>query len=121
MAASITKVAIPATGTYTVDPATTTVAFNTRRVFGLGPVKGVFALRSGSLDVAEPLNASRVSVSVDAASFATGNPKRDSQVRSADFLDVQDHPEIIFASTGLSETAEGWVLRGEITARAVRA
>jgi polyisoprenoid-binding protein YceI len=119
MAASITKVAIPATGTYTVDPATTTVAFNTRRVFGFGPVKGVFALRSGSLDVAEPLNASRVSVSVDAASFATGNPKRDSRVRSADFLAAEDHPEIIFASTGLSETADGWVLRGEITARGV--
>jgi polyisoprenoid-binding protein YceI len=119
MAASITKVTIPATGTYQVDPATTTVAFNTRHLFGLGPVKGTFTLRSGSIAVAEPLPGSRVSVCVAAASFATGNPKRDAQVKSADFLDAENHPEIIFASTGLSQTAEGWVLRGEVTARGV--
>jgi polyisoprenoid-binding protein YceI len=119
MAAATTKVTIPATGTYQLDPASTSIAFNTRHIFGLGPVKGTFALRTGSIHVAEQPTRSRVSVSVDAASFATGNPKRDAQVSSSDFLDVQHHPEIIFASTGLSKTAEGWVLRGEITARGV--
>jgi polyisoprenoid-binding protein YceI len=119
MAGSNRNVTIPASGVYRVDPATTTVAFHTRHIFGLGPVHGSFGLRAASLEVAEPITASRVSASVEAGSFVTGNPKRDAQVRSADFLDAEHHPEIIFVSTGLSQTDQGWVLRGEITARGV--
>jgi polyisoprenoid-binding protein YceI len=32
---------------------------------------------------------------------------------------VVNHPEIVFTSTGFGETAQGWILRGEITARGV--
>jgi polyisoprenoid-binding protein YceI len=119
MAVSTAKVTIPETGFYQVDPAATTVDFTTRHLLGLGPVKGRFTLRSGSIEVAEPLTDSRVSGSVEASSFLTGHPKRDPHVKSADFLDAENHPEIVFASTWLSETDEGWILRGEITARGV--
>jgi polyisoprenoid-binding protein YceI len=119
MSASTSTVVIPATGTYQVDPARTRVAFRTHHMFGLGPVKGRFDLRSGIVVVAVPVSASLVVVAIDAGSFDTGNAKRDERVRSADFLDVENHPEILFTSTGIGETHEGWTLRGEITARGI--
>jgi polyisoprenoid-binding protein YceI len=119
MTESASSVTIPAVGTYQVDPASSAITFKTRHMFGLGPVVGRFDLRSGSVVVAVPVSASLVVAAVEAGSFVTGNPTRDEKVRSADFLDAQKHPEIVFTSTAISETDQGWVLRGEITARGV--
>jgi polyisoprenoid-binding protein YceI len=119
MGVSAGTVIIPETGTYEVDPAGSTIAFSTRHMFGLGPVKGSFTLRSGSVVVADVTTASLVVAAIDAASFTTGNPQRDKHIRSSDFLDAEHHPEIVFTSTGIGETEQGWILRGEITARGV--
>jgi len=72
--------------------------FRSRHLFGLLPVRGIFAIRSGSVDVAEPLSGSSVRVEVDAASFSTGNERRDSEVRSARLLDTLRYPLITFVS-----------------------
>lgn len=119
MGATAGTVVIPETGTYEVDPAGCDITFTTRHMFGLGPVKGRFALRSGSVVVALPITASLVVAAIETASFGTGNPQRDKHIRSGDFLDAKNHPEIVFTSTGIGETEQGWVLRGEITARGV--
>ena len=119
MSGSASTVTIPAAGNYQLDPAQSSITFKTRHLFGLGPVDGRFDLRSGSVVVAVPVSASLVVAAVEAGSFLTGNPVRDEKVRSADFLDAGKHPEIVFTSTAISETDQGWVLRGEITARGV--
>ena len=45
------------------------------------------------LDPDDPERSS-VSVRIDARSIETGEPKRGEHLRSADFLDVEQHPEI---------------------------
>src|SRR5258708_39968274 len=65
-------------------------------MFGLGPVRGTFAIRSGSVDIAEPLADSAIHAEIDTASFSTGNPQRDQTVRSARFLDASRYPVISF-------------------------
>ena len=40
-------VQIPATGTYRIHPASSSVSFTTRHMFGLGAVKGTFGVRFG--------------------------------------------------------------------------
>ena len=85
-------VQIPAAGIYQLDPAASTVTFATRHMFGLAPVKGTFRLVSGQITIADPVTSSTVSAVIDAASFATGNPQRDKDVKSARFLHVRDHP-----------------------------
>ncbi|MCX5384035.1 YceI family protein [Streptomyces sp. NBC_00083] len=102
--------AAPALGHYAIDPAASTVAFTTRHVFGLLPVRGTFALRSGSVDVAEPLGASRVRAEIDAASFTTGSRQRDRAVRSARFLDAGRHPLITFTADRVEATTVAGVL-----------
>jgi polyisoprenoid-binding protein YceI len=42
---------------------------------------------------------SRVEVTIETASIDTGVADRDTHLRSADFLDVENHPTIVFRST----------------------
>ena len=110
-------VSIPPAGTYKLDPAASTVSFGTRHMFGLAGVTGSFKVRSGEIIIADPVTSSTATAIIDAASFATGSAARDKDVKSANFLHVQENPEITFSSTELEESGEGWLLRGQITAR----
>jgi polyisoprenoid-binding protein YceI len=57
---------------------------------------------------------------VDAASFDSANAERDEHVRAADFLDVENHPEIVFRGEGVDQAANGKrALRGTLTVRGV--
>ncbi|GAA4617138.1 hypothetical protein GCM10023195_76360 [Actinoallomurus liliacearum] len=105
----------PRLGRYTIDPNRSSITFRSRHFVGLLPVKGTFAIRSGTIDVAEPLADSNLRVEVDAASFHTGNDQRDAHVRSATFLDTGRHPLITFVSDGVNTTT----VSGTLTVRDV--
>ncbi len=59
--------------------------------------------------------ASRVQVSIDAASLDTNHAERDKHLRGTDFFDVRRHPTITFESTGYDGTADAGILRGELS------
>ncbi len=84
--------------TYTVDRAHSEAAFQVRHIFT--KVRGTFRDFSGTInfDKAQPANSS-VEFRIKAASIDTGNQKRDDHLRTADFFDVANHPEIVFKST----------------------
>jgi polyisoprenoid-binding protein YceI len=84
-------------------------------LFGLAPVRGTFGMRSGTIDVAEPLAGSAIHAEIDAASFRTPNPLRNANVRSARFLDAVRHPLITFRSEGIDHA----LLMGALTVRGV--
>ena len=107
----------PRLGRYQIDVSQSRVTFRTRHMFGLGPVRGTFAIRSGSVDIAEPLADSAVQAEIDAASFRTGNGQRDQSVLSARFLDATRNPVISFRDGLVS--ADGTTIRGTLTVREV--
>ena len=103
-------------GRYEIDTSSSAVTFRTRHLFGLAPVRGTFAIRSGTIDVAEPLAGSTIHAEIEAASFHTGNPRRDSTVRSARFLDARQHPVMTFTCERVAPDALGGMLTvGDIT------
>jgi polyisoprenoid-binding protein YceI len=108
---------IPEPGTYVADPAGSSVEFRARHLFGLAAVAGNFRLSSALIQVASPLEGSAVKATIDAASFSTGNARRDKDVRSARFLDVDGSPSITFASTSVGVTDSAWMLEGQVTVR----
>jgi polyisoprenoid-binding protein YceI len=116
-------VEIPTVGTYRMDPARSTVTYSGRHMFGLGIVHASFAIRSGELQVGDPLSASAVAVTVDAASFHSSSAKRDKDVRGSTLLDVSTYPDITFASDGLRPDGESgrWLMSGSVTAHATSA
>lgn len=111
----MTTLALPPIGTYQLDPRASTIEISMRAMLGLLPVRGTFALLSGVVDVHSP-TAATVSAVADAASFESGIAKRDTHVKSADFLDVAHHPRITFESMELVAQAGQLRLRGTLTA-----
>jgi polyisoprenoid-binding protein YceI len=103
----------PQFGRYEIDTTRSAVTFRTRHLFGLAPVRGTFAIRSGTIDIAEPLADSRVRVEIGAASFHTGNRPRDNSVRSARLLDASQYPVLTFTGVHVSDDA----LAGSLTVR----
>ena len=84
-------------------------------------VRGHFKNARGSLgfDPANPRAAS-VEVTIDAAGIWTGDPDRDTHLRSADFLDVEHHPKITFKGSHVETIgANDAVVTGELTIRGV--
>jgi polyisoprenoid-binding protein YceI len=107
--------AAPQPGHYDIDPDRSRVTFATRHLFGLGRVKGGFAVRRGSADIADPLEVSALHAEIDTASFHTSNRQRDDRVRSARFLDAAAHPVMTFRSDRIG--AQDQALTGTLTVR----
>jgi polyisoprenoid-binding protein YceI len=81
------------TGLWQLDPTASTVALRHKTMWGLVTVKGTFSGLAGQGEV-RPDGSAVGTVTVDAASLDTKNAKRDTHLRSADFFDVDNHPQI---------------------------
>lgn len=108
MTTGILPAIVPAT--YTVDPGRSRVSFTVRALFGLATVRGTMAVTEGSVVVADDPVGCRATVTVDAASFDTGNRRRDADVCSPRFLDAPAHPLWSFRATAFDGTSLTGVL-----------
>lgn len=107
------------TGTWQLDPAASTVGLRHRTMWGLVTVRGAFAAVTGAGEVRADGSATGA-VTLQAASLDTGHAKRDTHLRSADFFDADNHPEITFAVRGADRLdGEGVRVTGQLTVRGV--
>ncbi|MGV4981506.1 YceI family protein [Streptomyces sp. NRAIS4] len=105
------------TGTWQLDPAASTVGLRHRTMWGLVTVKGTFTAVTGRGEV-RPDGSATGTVTLDAASLDTKNAKRDTHLRSADFFDTDNHPEISFAVRGADRLdGDGVRVTGQLTVR----
>src|SRR5688500_17438390 len=86
------------TGTWKVDAAHSSVEFGVKHM-GIATVRGKFTEFDGTLGVGEDLASSRARGSVKVASITTDEEQRDAHLRSPDFFNVDEYPEITFEST----------------------
>ena len=106
------------TGTWALDPTHTEIGFTVRHI--MSKVRGKFETFEGTLVTADDVTNSRVDVSVDLNSINTGTVDRDNHLRSSDFFEVENHPTMTFASTGVVEKAPGeLVVQGDLTIKGV--
>jgi polyisoprenoid-binding protein YceI len=92
-----TQTALP-TGTWNVDPIHSSVEFHVKHL-GIATVKGQFKEFEGTLEVGP--DGSRAYGTVKVASVDTREPQRDDHLRSPDFFDADQYPEIAFQSTAI--------------------
>lgn len=115
MSQTLTK---PEVGSWTFDPAHTSIGFSVKHLMA-AKVRGGFKTFSGSISQGdEPASTSAI-VTVDAASIDTGVEDRDNHLRSADFLDVENHPRITFETTSITKAGSGFEVTGDLTIRSV--
>ena len=112
-------VQFPKAGTWTLDPTHTSIEFQARHLM-VAKVKGRFGEFEGALHIADDPTQSRTSVNIKAASIDTRTKQRDDHLRSADFLDVETYPELVFACTSIEhDEGDDWDIHGDLTIRGV--
>ena len=105
-------------GTWTLDPAHTSVELSVRHMM-VATVRGRLRPVGGELHVDgdDPFR-SYVDVELDAASVDTGNPDRDTHLRSPDFLDSDRFPTITFRSVDVEDQGDGsYLITGDLTVK----
>jgi len=105
--------------TYTLDRAHSEVTFRIRHM--MSRVSGSFGDFDGTikLDREQPERSS-VEFRIKSASIDTQNERRDTHLRSADFFDVEQHPEIVFKSTRVVPKGDNaFEVHGDLTMRGV--
>lgn len=105
--------------TYAVDKSHSSLGFETKHLL-ISSVPGAFADYEGTIDY-DPANlsASKITVTIQAASIDTNNADRDKHLKTADFLDVEKYPTITFTSSSIREEGDQYVLTGDLTMKGV--
>jgi polyisoprenoid-binding protein YceI len=107
-------------GTWNFDPAHTGVHFKVRHLM-VANVRGEFEKVSGKIVYdEEDISRSSAEITIDAASINTRVAKRDDDLKSADFLDVANHPHLVFRSKKVEKAGAGKLrMTGDLTIRGV--
>lgn len=90
----------PRTSRWLIDSERSIVGFRVRNFWGLVTVAGRFQRFEGHDD------GEAAHLTIDAGSLCTKNKKRDTHLRSADFFDVDNHPQLSFRSTSIADQAD---------------
>lgn len=110
-----------ATETWVIDASHSLAEFSVRHMM-FATVKGSFGEIEGTItgDI-DDLTTTSVNVTIPAASVNTHNEDRDQHLRSGDFFDVENHPNITFQSKGMrkKQTDNEFELEGDLTIRGV--
>lgn len=105
---------------YDIDPAHSAAHFTVRHMM-VSNVRGEFSKVTGTVEY-DPANpaAAKVEATIDATTINTREPKRDAHLKSADFFDVANHPQIRFVSKRVMPAGPGKLkVLGDLTMHGV--
>jgi len=108
------------TQTYQLDAAHSAARFSVRHMM-ISRVHGEFTGLSGTLDF-DPTapETAKASVEIDVATVSTHQADRDTHLKSADFFDVAQYPNLTFVSTGVTRLSdEEATITGDLTIHGV--
>ena len=109
-----------ATTTYAIDAGHSSAEFSVKHMM-ISTVKGVFRDVQGAINIDEAApERSQVEATIATASVETGVGLRDDDLRSDNFFNAEQYPQISFRSTAV-EPVDGdtWRVKGDLTIRDV--
>ena len=107
---AVLPISVMAADSFTIDPLHTFPNFTIDHL-GFSTMHGRFGKTSGKLTVDEAKHSGSVDIVIDASSVDTGFIKRDDHLRSPDFLNAAEFPEITYKSTKVT-------IKGDVTGNA---
>lgn len=108
------------TSQYQIDPAHSSLQFSIRHLM-VSNVRGSFTGVHGTVlfDTDHPEN-STVEAEIDVNTIATNDEKRDAHLKSADFFDTAQFPQMKFRSTGVQKKgSDRYTVTGDLTLHGV--
>ncbi|MES2703306.1 MAG: YceI family protein [Bacteroidota bacterium] len=108
-----------ATTKWNLDAAHSEVQFKVRHMM-VSTVTGHFNKFDATVEMQDDdVSTARVHFTADLSSITTNNEQRDGHLRSGDFFDAENHPQIIFDSTKMEQAGDDYKLHGTLTMRGV--
>lgn len=108
-----------ASGAYSFNKPHSSIGFRVRHM-GLVEVPGYFRDFTGTVNYdAKDVTKSTVEFSAKTTSVDTGVVPRDNHLRTKDFFDVENYPEMTFKSTKIEKKGKGLLMTGDLTMRGV--
>jgi polyisoprenoid-binding protein YceI len=106
--------------TWQIDPAHTAAGFSVKHMM-ISTVRGQFKGVTGTVNWDDQdISKSSVDVTIDANTVDTGEPKRDADLKSANFFDVAHYPTITFKSAKIEKiSAAKMKVTGDLTIRGI--
>ena len=99
---------------WVIDPMHSEIVFRVKHLM-ISNVKGEFRKFSGEID-GDDFSSSEININIDATSIFTNEDRRDSHLRSADFFDVDNYPELTFRGLSFKKIDdENYKLNGLLT------
>jgi len=118
MQTTATTTPAPATTKWVIDPAHSEITFRVKHLM-ISNVKGRFRAFAAEINGNDFTTAS-IRVNIDAASISTNEDARDNHLRSADFFDVENFPEITFEGTSFKQLdGENYALKGILAIKGI--
>lgn len=105
--------------TYTIDPSHSRIGFAGRHMV-FTKVRGQFTDFTATVEVPDDKDATqaKVTASIKTASVDSGNEQRDGHLRSGDFFDAEQYPEMTFTSTSVRSLGDNThEVTGDLTIR----
>jgi len=99
---------------YKIDSSHTYPNFTVSHL-GFSTMHGHFAKTTGKLEMDLAKGTGSVDIKIDASSIYTGFKKRDDHLRSPDFFNVVEFPDITFKSTSAKISKNGGSVMGDLT------
>lgn len=103
---------------WTIDPAHSEITFKVKHLV-VSSVTGQFTRFTGTVQASEPdFSDARIQFEADVNSITTNNEQRDGHLKSPDFFDAANFPDIRFVSTSITRKGEdAYAVAGEMTIR----
>lgn len=106
--------------TWVIDPSHSEVQFKVKHLM-VSTVTGSFGQYEGQLVMAgDDFEDAQISFSAEISSISTNQEQRDTHLKSADFFDADQFPQLTFTSTGMKKTGDDtYALTGDLTLHGV--
>ena len=115
----MTTITEPTLSTYALEPSHSSLEFAVKHML-IAKTKGRFHDYNVVAQIDEnDFTRSSATVTIEAASIDTRQPDRDGHLKSADFLDAENHPQLTFVSRRIEPAGDDWKVVGDLTIRGV--
>jgi polyisoprenoid-binding protein YceI len=105
---------------WVIDPAHSEIGFKIRHLM-ITHVSGNFKAFNVELETGgEDFTTAKIQARIQAASINTNNLQRDEHLRSSDFFEAENYPEILFTSTKVEKDGDAtFLLHGNLTLKGI--